>query len=102
MEVRGGDEADEDAVTDDGETAVDFACVVEEFEFATEALGGDEGRGGNVDDAMRADFWGDVSEVGGEYWADFVVEQGVRVHVREEVVDAERLDGIGGPFGYQD
>lgn len=87
-------------MTNDRETTVDFAGIMEAFELATETLGRDERGVGDVDDAMGADFWGDVSEVGAEDGADFVVEQGVGVHVCEEVVDAQRFEGVRGPFGY--
>jgi len=99
FEVGAGDEADEDAVAEDGEAAVELAGAVEVVEFEAELVGGDERGAGDVDEVVWVRGFGYVAELGGEDWADFGVEEGVGVHVGEEVVDACWLDGVGGPFG---
>ena len=102
FEVRRGDQADEHAVLDDGHAAVELACHLQQLLHDAQLGGGDQAVLGDVDDAVVAEARGDVAQLRGEDGADFVVQEGVRVHVREEVVDAEGLDGVGGPFGDQD
>ena len=79
FQIRCRDQPDEDVVADDREPAVDLARAVQDVEFGAQALGGDERRGGDVDEPLAANAWDNVGEIGCEDGFVLVVEIGVGV-----------------------
>ena len=102
LQVRSWDEADENVVSKDGETSVQLPGLVQVMQFLAQVRSWDEGRIGDVDDSVSTEMGDNVAQFSVEDRVDFVVEKRVRVHVCEKIIDAERFDGVGGPFGAED
>jgi len=86
FEVRGRDQPHEDVVPDDGKTAIQLTCSMEKLKLHPEAGCGYERRVCDIDDASATHSRYDVSQIRRENGLVLLVEERVRIHIRQQIL----------------